>query len=152
MQRELAGGAATTSGIDVTRQNINVNDASIEEARVRMENAKNDDERYAQLLKADAVPGEEYEGVATMYRLIFIESYLFDKTTHTSIYRSDMLLHGSIIGIFAIAKAHEMVYHQYYSNEEYYEHTNIIYCTECLRIFHLFILLLSWRQILQDAS
>lgn len=63
LQRELAGGAATTSGIDVTRQNINVNDASIEEARVRMENAKNDDERYAQLLKADAVPGEEYEGV-----------------------------------------------------------------------------------------
>ena len=61
-----------------------------------------------------------------------------------------MLLHGSIVGIFAITKAHEMVYHHYYSNEEYYEHTNIIYGTECLRIFHLFILLLFILFIVSD--
>lgn len=67
LQRELAGGAATTSGIDVTRQNINVNDASIEEARVRMENAKNDDERYAQLLKNDAVTRQQYDQIHTTY-------------------------------------------------------------------------------------
>lgn len=67
LQRELAGGAATTSGIDVTRQNINVNDASIEEARVRMENAKSDDERYAQLLKSDAVTRQQYDQIHTTY-------------------------------------------------------------------------------------
>ena len=36
LQRELAGGEATSSGMGVTRQNMSVSDAGIEEARVRM--------------------------------------------------------------------------------------------------------------------
>lgn len=67
LQRELAGGAATTSGIDVTNQNISVSDAGIDEARVRMENARQDDQRYAQLLKNDAVTKQQYDQIHTAY-------------------------------------------------------------------------------------
>lgn len=67
LQREIAGGAATTSGIDVTKENISVQEAGIEEARVRMENAKSDDSRYAQLLKNDAVTRQQYDQVHTAY-------------------------------------------------------------------------------------
>lgn len=67
LERELAGGAATTSGMEVTRQNMNVSDAGIEEARVRMENARQDDLRYAQLLKSDAVTKQQYDQIHTNY-------------------------------------------------------------------------------------
>lgn len=67
LQRELAGGEATTSGMDVTRQNMSVTDAGIEEARVRMENARQDDQRYAQLLKSDAVTRQQYDQMHTNY-------------------------------------------------------------------------------------
>ena len=67
LQRELAGGEATTSGISVTEQNINVSDAGIEEARVRLDNARADYERYAQLLKNDAVTRQQYDQMHTAY-------------------------------------------------------------------------------------
>ncbi len=67
LQRELAGGAATTSGMDVTQQNITVSDAGIEEAKVRLDNARGDDQRYAQLLKNDAVTQQQYDQVHTAY-------------------------------------------------------------------------------------
>lgn len=67
LQREMAGGEATTSGIGVTRQNMSVSDASIDEARVRLDNARQDDQRYAQLLKADAVTQQQYDQIHTNY-------------------------------------------------------------------------------------
>ncbi len=67
LQREQAGGAATTSGMDVTQQNITVSDAGIEEAKVRLDNAHSDDQRYAQLLKNDAVTQQQYDQVHTAY-------------------------------------------------------------------------------------
>lgn len=67
LQRELAGGEATTSTIGVTRQNMTVSDAGIEEARVRMENAEADDKRYEQLLQSDAVTRQQYDRVHTTF-------------------------------------------------------------------------------------
>ena len=67
LQREMAGGEATTSGIGVTRQNMSVSDAGIDEARVRLDNARQDDLRYAQLLKADAVTQQQYDQIHTNY-------------------------------------------------------------------------------------
>ena len=58
LQREMAGGEATTSG---------VSDAGIDEARVRLDNARQDDQRYAQLLKADAVTQQQYYQIHTNY-------------------------------------------------------------------------------------
>lgn len=67
LQRELAGGDATSAGIGTTKQNMNVSDAGIEEARVRMENARQDDQRYRELLKSDAVTQQQYDQVHTNY-------------------------------------------------------------------------------------
>ena len=67
LQREMAGSEATTSGIGVTRQNMSVSDAGIDEARVRLDNARQDDQRYAQLLKADAVTQQQYDQIHTNY-------------------------------------------------------------------------------------
>lgn len=67
LQRELAGGDATTSGIATTRQNISVTDAGIEEARVRLEEAQREEKRYAQLLKEDAVTRQQYDHIHTAW-------------------------------------------------------------------------------------
>lgn len=67
LQRELAGGDATTSGMATTRQNISVTDAGIEEARVRLEEAQREEKRYAQLLKEDAVTRQQYDHMHTAW-------------------------------------------------------------------------------------
>ena len=51
----------------MTEQNISVSDAGIEEARVRLDNARADYERYAQLLKNDAVTRQQYDQMHTAY-------------------------------------------------------------------------------------
>ena len=61
LQRELAGGDATTSGMATTRQNMNVTDAGIDEARVALDEARREERRYAQLLKEDAVTRQQYD-------------------------------------------------------------------------------------------
>ena len=63
----LAGKEATNSSIETTAQNINVTDAGIDEARVQMENAQRDEQRYTQLLKDDAVTVQQYDQVHTTY-------------------------------------------------------------------------------------
>lgn len=63
----LAGHSATNAGISTTSSNINVTSAGIEEARVQMENAKREDDRFAALLKKDAVTQQQYDGIHTAY-------------------------------------------------------------------------------------
>lgn len=46
---------------------MSVSDAGIDEARVRLDNARQDDQRYAQLLKADAVTQQQYDQIHTNY-------------------------------------------------------------------------------------
>ena len=65
LQRELAGGDATTSGMATTRQSMNVTDAGIEEARVRLDEARREERRYAQLLGEDAVTRQQYDQMHT---------------------------------------------------------------------------------------
>jgi len=62
-----AGSAATTSGIATTQSNIHVTGASIDEARIQLENARREDERYATLLKEDAVTQQQYDNIHTAY-------------------------------------------------------------------------------------
>ena len=50
-----AGRQATTIGIATTQNNLSVSDASIEEVRVQMENAKRELNRFEKLLQEDAV-------------------------------------------------------------------------------------------------
>ena len=62
-----AGTSATGAGISATSANISQAQAGIEEVRVQMENAKREDDRYAALLKKDAVTRQQYDGVHTAY-------------------------------------------------------------------------------------
>lgn len=65
LQRELAGTDATTSGISATRQTIGEGEAGIEEAKARLDEARREDSRYAQLLKEDAVTRQQYDQMHT---------------------------------------------------------------------------------------
>ena len=62
-----AGSSATDAGINATSASISQAQAGIEEVRVQMENAKREDDRYAALLKKDAVTRQQYDGVHTAY-------------------------------------------------------------------------------------
>lgn len=67
LMRAEAGSRATTSGMTTTQTHIGVTEAGIEEARVRMENARREEERYARLLQEDAVTPQQYDQVHTAY-------------------------------------------------------------------------------------
>ena len=62
-----AGRKATTIGIATTQNNLSVSDASIEEVRVQMENARRELNRFEKLLQEDAVTKQQYDNVHTAY-------------------------------------------------------------------------------------
>ncbi len=66
----LSGQQATNAGIATTENNLSVNDATIEEVRVQMENAQREFERYEKLYAQDAVTKQQYDGVKTAYDAI----------------------------------------------------------------------------------
>lgn len=63
----LAGKQATSQGMNTTENDMLVTDASIEEARVKLENARREEARYAQLLRDDAATQQQYDNVNTAY-------------------------------------------------------------------------------------
>lgn len=63
----LAGQQVTHAGIATTQNNLSVNDAAIEEARVQRDNAERELQRYEQLLRKDAVTRQEYDRIKTVY-------------------------------------------------------------------------------------
>lgn len=64
---QRSGRSATTVGMAATQNNLSVSDAGIEEARVRLENARREAERYGRLLKEDAVTRQQYDNVQTAF-------------------------------------------------------------------------------------
>ena len=63
----LAGQQVTHAGIATTQNNLTVNDATIEEARVQLANAEREWQRYKKLLEEDAVTRQQYDNVQTAY-------------------------------------------------------------------------------------
>lgn len=63
----LSGQEATSAGIATTQNNLSVNDANIEEARVQMENAERELKRHKKLLEEDAVTKQQYDNAKTAY-------------------------------------------------------------------------------------
>lgn len=61
------GSKGTASSINTTKTSMSVTDASIEAARVQMENAQREDARFAKLLQQDAVTQQQYDNVHTNY-------------------------------------------------------------------------------------
>ena len=66
-QNALSGKSAMTTTINTTQNNISVSDATIEEARIRMENAEREYNRYKNLFEQEAVTRQQYDGVKTNY-------------------------------------------------------------------------------------
>lgn len=58
---------ATGSSIQTTTSKISVTEASIEEARVNMDNMAREDKRYEQLLREKAVTQQQYDAQHTAY-------------------------------------------------------------------------------------
>lgn len=67
-QNALAGRTVADRSVGVAYANAAVSEASIAEAKVLMENAAVDLERYRQLLGKDAVTRQQYDGVETDYK------------------------------------------------------------------------------------
>lgn len=67
LSNALAGRSVTTAGIETTQSNIGVSDASIDEVKVTMENARRELQRYEKLLKEDAVTRQQYDNIKTAY-------------------------------------------------------------------------------------
>lgn len=67
-QNALAGRIVADRSVGVASANVAVTDASIYEAKILMENAFVDLERYRKLLGNDAVTRQQYDGVETDYK------------------------------------------------------------------------------------
>lgn len=67
LSNALAGRSVISAGIETTQSNIGVSDASIEEVKVTMENARRELQRYEKLLKEDAVTRQQYDNIKTAY-------------------------------------------------------------------------------------
>ncbi len=66
-QNAIAGRELTDQSVGVASANVAVSEASISEAKVLMDNAAVDLDRYTRLLEKDAVTRREYDGVRTDY-------------------------------------------------------------------------------------
>ena len=62
-----SGSSAVTAGMSTTASNVRAASAGIEEARVQMENAGKDYQRFEQLLQKDAVTRQQYDNVKAQY-------------------------------------------------------------------------------------
>lgn len=66
-QNALSGKSAMTTTISTTQNNISVSDAGIEEAKIRMENAEREYNRYKNLYGQEAVTRQQYDAMQTNY-------------------------------------------------------------------------------------
>ncbi len=62
-----SGSSAVSASMSTTQSNVRAASAGIEEARVQMNNAKRDFERYEQLLAKDAVTRQQYDHMKAQY-------------------------------------------------------------------------------------
>ncbi len=70
LSRATSGKSAMSATIRTTDNNLSVSDAGIEEARVRMENAEREYNRYNKLLSEEAVTRQQHDAVKTNYEAL----------------------------------------------------------------------------------
>lgn len=66
-QNALSGKSVATTTVNTTQNNIIVSDASIKEAKIRLDNAEREYNRYKNLYEQDAVTKQQYDAVQTNY-------------------------------------------------------------------------------------
>lgn len=69
-QNALSGKSAMTTTIHTTQNNISVSDAGIEEAKILLNNAAREYNRYRNLLEQEAVTRQQYDAVKTNYEAL----------------------------------------------------------------------------------
>lgn len=69
-QSALSGKTVMTSTINTTTNNIEVSDAGVQEAKVLLDNAEREYNRYKNLLGQDAVTRQQYDAVKTNYEAL----------------------------------------------------------------------------------
>ena len=69
-QNALSGKTVMASTINTTQNNIAVSDASVQEAKIRLDNAEREYNRYKNLLSQDAVTRQQYDAVQTNYEAL----------------------------------------------------------------------------------
>ena len=62
-----SGSGAVSAGMTTTQSNVRAASASIDEARVQMDNARRDYERFEELLRKDAVTRQQYDNARAQY-------------------------------------------------------------------------------------
>ena len=66
-QNAISGKTVVASTIHTTQNNIEVSDASVQEAKIHLDNAEREYIRYKNLFKQDAVTKQQYDAVQTNY-------------------------------------------------------------------------------------
>ena len=72
-------GSAMTTTINTTQNNLAVSDAGLEEARIRMDNAQREYQRYKNLYEKAAVTHQQYDAVKTDYEALKARSELLSR-------------------------------------------------------------------------
>lgn len=62
-----ASKSAMNAGIETTQNNIAVSDAGLKEAKIRLDNAEKEYNRYKKLLESESVTQQQYDAVETQY-------------------------------------------------------------------------------------
>lgn len=79
-----AGNRASTATIRTTRNNLLVNDAGLDEARVQLEDAERDYKRYRTLLANKAVTQQQFDQVETRYLAAKARYGQLDRARHST--------------------------------------------------------------------
>ncbi len=87
----LAGKNVTGSSISTISNNIAVNEATIEEARIVLENAEKDYHRYENLLAQNAVTRQQYDAVKTDYEAMKAKYETLKRQRHSTALARDEL-------------------------------------------------------------
>lgn len=67
-QNALSGQVVQNSTINTTQNNLSVSDAGIQEAKIRLDNAEREYNRYKNLLEQEAVTKQQYDAIETDYK------------------------------------------------------------------------------------
>ena len=67
LKGQRSGSSAVSAGMTTTQSNVRAASAGIDEARVQMDNARKDYERFEQLLQKDAVTRQQYDNMKAQY-------------------------------------------------------------------------------------
>ena len=74
---------------------------------------------------------DNHERIARLHLMVFLESYLADKSRHSGVDRGDMLANRGIVCIFHVAEVEEFVAYDSYASKEHGKYYYVVGYTFC---------------------